>query len=236
MGLPILNMDGYLLKQIKAETARANAADANLQNQITALSQGAIVGATANTLNGWRMIDADELIYWTGSSDVSSYPVLSTTAYDGVIKSGGWTIYKSSNVEGFSLPMPWSETAFNKGKPYLAVIGFQYATEVSGDFFKAGVNIGYQNRDNSFLPEYHHEQRIITFPRVSRCDVIAFSPPFLVDKANVGCPYGVNIFVEQFKADAAGDLTVHCINPYDLSLDTENGTGLNLYVNFAKEE
>lgn len=34
MGLPILNMDGYLLKQIKAETARATAADASLQSQI----------------------------------------------------------------------------------------------------------------------------------------------------------------------------------------------------------
>ena len=42
MGLPILNMDGYLLKQIKAETARANAADANLQNQINNINSEAL--------------------------------------------------------------------------------------------------------------------------------------------------------------------------------------------------
>lgn len=42
MGLPILNMDGYLLKQIKAETARATAADASLQSQINNIQFNAL--------------------------------------------------------------------------------------------------------------------------------------------------------------------------------------------------
>lgn len=43
MGLPILNMDGYLLKQIKAETARATAADASLQSQINQISSAGAI-------------------------------------------------------------------------------------------------------------------------------------------------------------------------------------------------
>lgn len=237
MGLPILNMDGYLLKKIKEESARATDADAALQNQITALNQGAIVAATANAGNGWRMIDADELIYWTGSSDLSTYPMVNLTIppknFNGFSTVGGGAI----GIVG--QPFPWSQTEFNKGKPYLAVIGYQTAVKVDGyaySYFETGVEISYADRAESFLPAYTHTQKSVTNTRLSFCDMIAFSPVVYVDKAGVNPPFGVTFFAKRWSpADSTyDDLTVTCYNPYDSSLNTANCLGLNLYVNFPK--
>lgn len=237
MGLPILNMDGYLLKKIKEETARANAADAALQNQITALNQGAIVAATANKANGWRMIDADELIYWTGSSDLSSYPAVDLTIPP--ININGFSAVKGGALGSVSAPLPWRETEFNEGKPYLAVIGYQTSVKVDGyaySYFETGVEISYVGSDESFLPSYTHTQKQITNDRLSTCGMIAFSPVIYVDKAGINPPFGVTFFAKRWSpADSTyDDLTVTCYNPYDSSLNTANRLGLNLYVNFPK--
>lgn len=237
MGLPILNMDGYLLKKIKEETARATDADAALQNQITALNQGAIVAATANAGNGWRMIDADELIYWTGSNDLSRYPMLDLTIppknFNGFSTVGGGAIGSVTR------PFPWSQTEFNKGNPYLAVIGYQTAVKVDGyaySYFETGVEISYTDRGESFLPAYTHTQKSVTNARLSFCDMIAFSPVVYVDKDGINPPFGVTFFAKRWApADSTyDDLTVTCYNPYDRSLNTANRLGMNLYVNFPK--
>lgn len=229
MGLPILNMDGYLLKKIKEETERANAADAALQSQITALNQGAIVAATANADNGWRMIDADELAYWGGN-----YLRVPVNSYSGINKIGGTTAYKSGKVTVYGNPFPWSATAFNKGQPYLAVVGYQFSAQVtSGSIFKAGVQIE-QAGDDSFLPTYYHEQRYITNDRLGLCDVIGFSPAIYVGKSGTVNPYGFRIFIEQVVNGAATDVGVRCYDPYHLLSMQENAVGLNLYVNFPK--
>lgn len=231
MGLPILNMDGYLLKKIKEETARANAADAALQSQITALNQGAIVAATANAGNGWRMIDADELTYWDGQ-----YTRVPVNSYSGVDKIGGTTEYKSGKITAYGNPFPWSATGFNEGKPYLAVVGYQFSAKVTaGSIFKTGVQIE-QKGDDSFLPTYYHEQRYITNDRLSLCDVIGFSPAIYVDKAGTVNPYGFRIFIEQLVNGEATDVEVRCYDPYKLLDMTTDAVGLNLYVNFPKTE
>lgn len=237
MGLPILNMDGYLLKKIKEETARANAADAALQNQITALNQGAIVAATANAGNGWRMIDADELIYWTGSSNLSSYPVLNLSITP--VNFNGFSALKGGSTGLIGRTFPWSATNFNKGKPYLAVIGFQTAVKIDGyayTYFETGVEISYTDRANSFLTAYTHTQKQITNTRLSFCDMIAFSPVVYVDKAGINPPFGATLFAKRWSTAESTyeDLSAKCFNPYDVSLNTANGLGMNLYVNFPK--
>lgn len=237
MALPILNMDGYLLKKIKEETARANAADAALQNQITALNQGAIVAATANAGNGWRMIDADELIYWTGSSDLSKYPMIELTIPP--INLNGFSAVKSGIIGSAGRPFPWSDTEFNKGQPYLAVIGYQTAVKVDGyanSYFETGVEISYTDRLDSFLPAYTHTQKKVTNERLSFCDMIAFSPVVYVDKAGVIPPFGVTFFAKRWAPAEStyDDLSVTCYNPYDTSLNTANRLGMNLYINFPK--
>ena len=237
MGLPILNMDGYLLKKIKEETARANAADAALQNQITALNQGAIVAATASAGNGWRMIDADELIYWTGSSDLSTYPMLNLTTPS--VNINGFSAVKGGATGVAGRSFPWSQTEFNKGKPYLAVIGYQTAVKVDGyanSYFETGVEISYTNRAESFLPAYTHTQKSVTNARLSFCDMIAFSPVVYVDKAGINPPFGITFFAKRWSPAEStyDDLSVICYNPYDTSLNTANSLGMNLYVNFPK--
>lgn len=237
MGLPILNMDGYLLKKIKEETARANAADAELQRQITALSNDAIVAATANIANGWRMIDADELKYWTGSSDLTTYPMIDLSIPP--ITFNGFSAVKGGAIGGVSRSFPWSQTEFNKGQPYLAVIGYQTAVKVDGyanSYFETGVEISYIGAAESFLPAYTHTQKTVTNARLSFCDMIGFSPVVYVDKAGINPPFGVTFFAKRWSpADSTyDDLTVTCYNPYDSSLNTANRLGLNLYVNFPK--
>lgn len=194
MGLPILNMDGYLLKQIKAETARANAADAALQAQLNTISGGLIGQEVPTVANGYSIINRDsggeKFTYWAGQLGDAKGCVDVNLVSSASINSP--TYARRLCFTSASIPLPFNDT-FNNGKPYLAVLAVNELTNFSGSgILGSEMAIRFENSFDvdtnlSSFDTFSNISDTLFYggygSAVGRAGGYAFSPPIFVESA-----------------------------------------------------
>ena len=220
MGLPILNMDGYLLKRIKKntadltqETADRTAADTALQQQLDNLG-GGIIGQEVPTIaGGYQIIDpqhnSEKWSYWIGqfhSSD-GRIPLNRETA-NGTRRCYTSVVSRELAFSNASIPLPFS-SIFNGGKPYLAVIAaqctvtFNYSggnerpMRMAGIGFQPNATSTQETKLEAYKPFAPQDIRYATETYdygVGRVDAMGFTRPILVDRD--GVYLGYNFFVD----------------------------------------
>lgn len=251
MGLPILNMDGYLLKQIKAETARANAADkaltnqlntatANLQAQITDLQNGVVDTAIATAANGFRLISKQELVETNFNGGYEYFPAAgSMLDYD--VRVGMFDfLFSGYNSGQTNLLLPWSDTSFNKGQPYRAALGF-LCRVVQGSSSVCGfaMDIGPQEVSDQGFEAMTNFQAAFTHFKMSpgvSFDFCAYTPVFAVKQG--GFFKKINFQCAAFAAQEDGTPTIKIEEkqPYGKAGQQlfENMCSILLFVDFPE--
>lgn len=193
MGLPILNMDGYLLKKIKEETARAQDADAALQAQLNTISGGLIGQEVPTVANGYSVINYDnggeKFTYWAGQLGAANGCVDVNLISNASIDST--TYAKRFCFTSASIPLPFNDT-FNGGKPYLAVLAVQLKTNFSGSgILGSDMSIRFENSfgTDTDLGSFDTYSNVAEtkfnggYGRdIGRAGGYAFSPPIFVER------------------------------------------------------
>lgn len=193
MGLPILNMDGYLLKKIKEETARATDADSALQAQLNTIIGGLIGQEVPTVANGYSIINKDsggeKFTYWAGQLGNEKGCVDVNLVSSASIDSP--TYARRLCFTSASIPLPFNDT-FNNGKPYLAVLAVNEQTNFSGSgIFGSEMNIKFENSfgadtDLSSYDTFSNVAGTLFYGgygnAVGRAGGYAFSPPVFVER------------------------------------------------------
>lgn len=229
MGLPILNMDGYLLKRIKQntaalsqETADRTAADAALQQQLNNMS-GGIIGQEIPTIaGGYQIIDpthnTEKFTLWTGQfgSADGRIPLNRETA-NSARRCYTSIVSRELAFSYASIPLPFLQD-FNGGKPYLAVVAaqctitFNYSGGTEKPMRMAG--IGFQARATStqedkfeayrsFAPSDVRYETETNDYGVGKVEAMGFSRPILVDRDGVFLGYNPFVDAIMYTADGA---------------------------------
>lgn len=211
MGLPILNMDGYLLKRIKQntadltqETADRTAADTALQQSIDALQGGLIGQETPMPSNGYIKIapevNADKFALWMsqiGASD-GRFDWNRQSSNDNY-RYYGANVSREIATSDISVPLLFNED-FNGGKPYLAAIFIQTTfsfTFDGGDSSIKTARLGFRpspsgsgtvvgNYDGSvYSPEETNSMTVNYDYGGGMIEMIAFTRPIFVNKDGI---------------------------------------------------
>lgn len=210
MGLPILNMDGYLLKRIKQntadltqETAARKAADTALQQSLDALQGGLIGQETPMPSNGYIKIapetNAEKFALWMsqiGASD-GRFDWNRQSSNDNY-RYYGANVSREIATSDISVPLLFNDD-FNGGKPYLAVIFVQTTfgfTFEGGDSSMKTARLGFrpypssgkviENYDNYvYAPEETNSMTVNYEYGGGQIEMIAFTRPIFVNKDGI---------------------------------------------------